>query len=364
MKTVVMAVIALGLLLQGGDSTAHKASSEQSAPAAQAHVTANVQSTAGTVADDREIQQKLEKFTGWLVVVGALQFAALIAQGLVFFFTLQKIELQANYMKHHADSFVQLATAARDNAEAIKSQAATMQGQLTAMEGQLTEMRRSGEQTDLMIEQATKQAESAAIAADASQKSAQALMDGERAWLLVENLEIPLDPISLAIQNAGDGPVHTTGDVFGVSIPGATFEVWNYGKTPGTILSVQAKLETGTSRDTPPNPKDVFEMPEYAPLVALVMGQKTEEREEHVVPQGGHRVELAPLSGLGSRLSDEKITRIKNDADFLWAYGVVRYRDVYDRQHETRFCYRYIVPPEEPLIHFCLRGPEAYNKAT
>jgi hypothetical protein len=358
MKVIVTTLIAFGLFLQAGDSTAHKSSPEQGVAATQAQV------TAGSPADDRVIQQKLETFTGWLVVVGALQFAALIAQGFVFFLTLRKIELQANYMKHHAESFEQLAGAARDNADAIKSQADTMQSQLTTMEGQLVEMKRAGEQTDLMIEQVTKQAESAAIAADASQKSAQALMDGERAWLLVENLEIPLDPISLAIQNAGDGPVRTKDDAFGVSFPGATFEVRNYGKTPGTIVSVHARLEIGTSRDTPPYPKEIFEVQEYAPVVALVMGHNTEKQEEHVVPQGGYRVELAPLHNLSSRLSDEKITRIKNDADFLWAYGVVRYRDVYDRQHETRFCYRYIVPPEEPLIHFCLRGPEKFNKAT
>jgi hypothetical protein len=266
-------------------------------------------------------------------------------------------------MKHHAESFEQLAAAARDNADAIKSQAVTMQSQLTAMEGQLGEMKRSGEQTDLMIEQATKQAESAAIAADASQKSAQALMDGERAWLLVDNLEIPLDPISIAITQAGDGPVHIDG-ILGLSFAGVTFHVLNYGKTPGTILSVNARLEIGSSRDVPPSPKDVYEESPLGPLIALATGQKVDPVEEHVVPQGGDRVELAPLFTFGSRLTAERVTRIKNDADFLWAYGVVRYRDVYERRHETRFCYRYIVPPEEPLIHFCLRSPEAYNKAT
>ena len=46
-------------------------------------------------------------------------------------------------------------------------------------------------------------------------------------------------------------------------------------------------------------------------------------------------------------LTGDRLTRIKNDAEFLWCYGMIQYRDVYEREHETRFCYRYIVPPEE-----------------
>jgi hypothetical protein len=42
-------------------------------------------------AEDAEIQRKLAKYTWWLVIVGAVQFAALIAQAIVFWFTLRQM---------------------------------------------------------------------------------------------------------------------------------------------------------------------------------------------------------------------------------------------------------------------------------
>jgi hypothetical protein len=41
--------------------------------------------------EDNEIQRKLAKYTRWLVLVGAVQFLALVAQGIVFFFTLRSM---------------------------------------------------------------------------------------------------------------------------------------------------------------------------------------------------------------------------------------------------------------------------------
>jgi hypothetical protein len=236
--------------------------------------------------------------------------------------------------------------------------------QAKANEGQLAEIKAAGAQTDRMIEHTAIQAQATKDAAEAAQKSAQALMDGERAWLLVEDVEIPSDPIAVAIQEAGDGPVHVNGSFFGLPIPGAIFNIRNYGKTPGRILTTEARLEIGPSRTSPPNPEEVYGGIPFKAVTALLTGAEIETIEEHVVPQGGERAEIARYHSLNSSLSDEKLTRIKNDADFLWAYGVIRYRDVYDRDHETRFCYRYIVPPEEPICHLCLRGPEQYNKAT
>lgn len=231
----------------------------------------------------------------------------------------------------------------------IAHQAGIMGSQLTAMQGQLLQMEKAAEATK--------------IAADASMKSAQALMDGERAWLLVEKMGIADDPISAAIHASGSGPV-VIKDVW-LDIPGATFAVRNYGSTPGIITFIEARVELGASRDEPPNPEQVFVPGTFsvAAVASMLAKKKANLIEEHIVPQKGERIELARLSSV-FHLMPEQLTRIKNDADFLWAYGVVRYQDVYDRQHETRFCYRYIVPPEEPLCHFCLRGPEQFNKAT
>lgn len=284
--------------------------------------------------DDAGLQGKLVTFTELLVVVGFLQFFALIGQVVIY-------RRQAKIMAYQASE--------------LTRQRVTMGNQLGAMEGQLSQMKEAGEQTDKMIKQAT-------IAAEAAKQSAQALMDGERAWLLVEEVGIAEDPIAAAIEQAGDGPVQIGGTW--LECTGATFAIVNYGKTPGRILAVDARTEIGTSREEPPNAKEVYESGAMKNIMVLMIGtNKTNVIEEHIVPQQGTRIEIARFPPF-NHLTAEKLTRIKNDADFLWVYGIVRYKDVYDRQHETKFCYRYIVPPEEPLIHFCLRGPESYNKAT
>ena len=68
--------------------------------------------------EDLELQRKLAKFTKWLVIVGAFQFVALIVQAIAFWYTLGAIRTQANLMGVHAGHLNNLATAAKNNAEA------------------------------------------------------------------------------------------------------------------------------------------------------------------------------------------------------------------------------------------------------
>jgi len=70
--------------------------------------------------EDLEIQRKLAKFTKWLVIVGALQFAALIIQAIAFWYTLGAVRSQANLMGIHAEHLDKLAAAAKENAEAAR----------------------------------------------------------------------------------------------------------------------------------------------------------------------------------------------------------------------------------------------------
>ncbi|MGA8669923.1 MAG: hypothetical protein WB679_08605 [Terracidiphilus sp.] len=122
-------------------------------------------------------------FAFLLVVVGAFQIVLLIV---------------------HATHLKGLASAATVNATAITRQA-------ELMEKQLREIRSQREQTDALIVQATEQAKASKIAAEAAEKSAQALMDGERAWLLAESIEMNsdagVDPLPIIFSNAGTGPV-------------------------------------------------------------------------------------------------------------------------------------------------------------
>jgi len=70
--------------------------------------------------EDIEIQGKLVKFTKWLVIVGALQFLALIVQAFAFWYTLDAVRTQANLMRVHAEHLENLVAAAKANSEAAR----------------------------------------------------------------------------------------------------------------------------------------------------------------------------------------------------------------------------------------------------
>lgn len=48
----------------------------------------------------------------------------------------------------------------------------------------------------------------------------------------------------------------------------------------------------------------------------------------------------------------------------LYAYGFVRYSDVYGREHETRYghVYKSAPTPTREIDRFYLAGPQAYNR--
>jgi len=90
--------------------------------------------------NEPDLEGKVVKFTGFLVIVGFLQFVALIGQVLIYC-------RQAKIM-------------ARQVAE-MKGQRITMLGQLETMRGQLKQMESAGEQTDKLIEHASEQVSAA-----------------------------------------------------------------------------------------------------------------------------------------------------------------------------------------------------------
>src|SRR5271155_2370125 len=122
--------------------------------------------------DDAQIQGKLVTFTGLLVVVGFLQFGALVGQVVIYC-------RQAKIM-------------ARQRNEMVR-QRVTMRRQLETMQGQLAQMESAGIQTNQLVEQATIQANHTATAANAAKQGAesatrntQAFINKERPLLIIE----------------------------------------------------------------------------------------------------------------------------------------------------------------------------------
>jgi hypothetical protein len=108
--------------------------------------------------EDLKSQRKIVWFTGALVVVGFLQVGAMILQWCVYL-------RQARIMAHQAGEMTR--------------QRITMRDQLKAMQGQLAAMESSSKQTDKLIDHAE-------ASADSAKMNAQALINAERPWIVIE----------------------------------------------------------------------------------------------------------------------------------------------------------------------------------
>ena len=181
-------------------------------------------------------------------------------------------------------------------------------------------------------------------------------MNGDRAWLLVDDVQLPPEGLTFpdAELVAGHSPPQRT--YF-------TIRFRNFGKDSSGNLQLKG------------NALSVFPIPRMSRHALTSYGAYRLSEYRHIVPQdmsGGSTtpgphfwIEVAFLEPT-YWLNHQQFTDVNNMAAFLWAYGVVKYLDVYGRDHETRFCYRYDVPPivPEDYSHFCLAGEREYNKAT
>ena len=162
-----------------------------------------------------------------------------------------------------------------------------------------------------------KQTDATNNAANAALLNAQAVINSERAWMLLHKSLRP------------DGP-H----------PDWEFEarVQNFGKTPARIIALKIEHQIG-GRDAPPN-TTIFEKSEL--LIATLLPQ-------------GECVEY-PFS----------VRELLNNDRHLWICGAIRYQDVLAAPespiHETFFCRRF-EPLRTPRPGW-VPGPDKYNGAT
>jgi hypothetical protein len=201
---------------------------------------------------------------------------------------------------------------------------------------ELKEYKRQGQERKEQHEESATQMRISRDAADAAKASAQALIDGERPWVLVENL-ILLELLPME-QNR---PVQVR------------YEIQNYGKTPARLVRARTKFQMSNQMDGPPNPE-----------IYQDAGGKIPQRI--VPPMLEPRLLNFAFLEPDRYLRMERIQAINNGDVYFWAYGFVAYRDTLgtDREYMTRFCYCYIVPPLMEPARFCLAGPPEYNTAT
>ena len=150
----------------------------------------------------------------------------------------------------------------------------------------------------------------------------------ERPWLLIEGLRFT-ETVSLQGRASG--------------IP-SVFHciIRNYGRTPARITALYMRTDISTSGVTPPHP-EIYKLGDSSVY-------------PHVIPQGDNRPHEAIFD---APLTDKDHVMILSGISFVWAYGIVRYRDVHGKRYETRVCYR----NDTRATDLRLDGPKEYNQA-
>jgi hypothetical protein len=180
---------------------------------------------------------------------------------------------------------------------------------------------------------------------EAAHKGADALMDSEGAVLKI-------DEGALGINGAKSRVSH---------------RIHNIGRTIATIITAEQAVQLGASPDSPPNPSLYEETEISIP-------------SEFYLPAGEHtgvtnylsdRSGLTGKEALGTLeqpvvarlITDEEYTELTKRTKTLWSYGFVRYRDVFKRVYELRYCQRFepnmAMPP-----NFIVAGPPEFNRLT
>ncbi|MFC5862775.1 hypothetical protein ACFPT7_10775 [Acidicapsa dinghuensis] len=158
----------------------------------------------------------------------------------------------------------------------------------------------------LLLTRISKQTEAAAEAASAAQLHAESLAATERAWLLI-------GPARGEQDWSREGAFH--------------WVIRNVGKTPARLMETQARCQVMTAG------AEIPERPFYGDAVFL--------HDRMLAP--GDEIRLSTYWGVETERGYEPVENAAAMPRFaLLAYGSVTYLDVFDREHESRFCEEYV----------------------
>lgn len=194
--------------------------------------------------------------------------------------------------------------------------------------------------------------------ADAALLNAQAVISAERAWISVTPHmgEVKFYPLRDKNAPVPDNLV----DVLPIAhlFPA---RMVNVGKTPAKIEGSAIHYVRTTI-----HPCELDETPDYGVLSKYVHFAFPDE----ILTLSS---ELSPIP----TLTEEQIKAIQAQKEFLYAFGIVKYSDVYGNRHETRFGYIYQVQDSHLVMkdgvietirtgeaRFRIGGPPAYNGHT
>jgi hypothetical protein len=211
---------------------------------------------------------------------------------------------------------------------AIREQARLMKDQLIEIrktrQRTVIEMQNAGEQTNRLIGHAESQVIALVNAATAAKTNADVAQDNLEMFINRERARLRIEVDSLQLIPAGSGLAHTV-----------TYKILFYGFTDAFVVS-SAHYAVATKEPDPNVDSD---------LVAGIFSMR--------VPQV-IRTTTATIDGFQfifpeMRLTQTTIDGINNGSIFVHFFGFIKYKDVFGRERETRFCYTWKADPK-PVI--------------
>jgi hypothetical protein len=181
--------------------------------------------------------------------------------------------------------------------------------------------------------------------AKAATRNADALMLGDRAWVLIRK--------TLTQDDIQDPYLPTLEQMaLDERLPHCIFYLKNYGKTPAKIIAWRYELQIGENARRLPD-TSIFEMKGLHIFTPDMIPQS-----ESIAQQA----QFKALSGV------EVFDDVAQGKKFLWLCGFVRYVDTFERgpksEHETRFCYLWETRLTSPEPAWIRAGLREYTDAT
>jgi hypothetical protein len=177
---------------------------------------------------------------------------------------------------------------------------------------------------------------------NAAHKSADALMDAEAAFITIK-----VDNCNLT--DHGNKTI-------------VIYPIRNIGRSVATIFSAESFLHLGDSQAAPPDPS-IYDSKQLLPSEYYLPPSETDQSKTFLSPVGQATPRDPTEPFYVSRLTPANCASMENKSKALWSYGFVRYRDIFGRKFELRFCHRWETRMA-PSPGFMIDGPVEFNRLT
>ena len=251
-------------------------------------------------------------------------------------------------IKRQADTMDRQATEARQSSaqqmQGVQASIAEATRAAKAMEGIAASMATSVEAAKENVRISRETADAAIATADATKDSALAMINSQRAWVVIHPGN-PAPEVIAAIPGAARAPEIAF-----------AFRIWNKGKTTATKVKVFSRYVLLNKME------DLPETPQYGPAAELPNGALIPtDKAEDVNAFWSYR-RLEP----NAYLFQDDVDAITKQEKFLYAYGIVIYDNGVGGEGSTCFglVYNFPLPGDWHPKGFLHCGPPAYNKIT